>query len=120
VDIRDKILYHQIHPVKLKTDGLAEVISLPLFWQHRLRPALVFHFLPPVVASFALIRWADLEPYRHSPFGRYVARAMTPQMQALRFLGDLVMALGAWRRRPLLILAGASLVLFGWLRGTRV
>lgn len=117
MDERNRILYHQIHPLKLLTDGTAEVISLPLFWQHRLRPALVLHFLPPILASFALVRWADLEPYRRSAFGRYIARAMTPQMQAARLLGDLVMVLGAWKRRPLIILGGAGLVLFGWLRG---
>jgi hypothetical protein len=117
MDNREKVLYHQIHPLKLLTDGSAEVVSLPLFWQHRLRPALVLHFLPPALASFALVSWADLEPYRRSAFGRYIARSMTPQMQALRFLGDLIMVIGAWRRRPSIILAGASLVLFGWLRG---
>jgi hypothetical protein len=42
---------------------------------------------------------------------------MTPAMQELRFGGDLVMAIGAWRRRPSLIAAGAALVLLGWLRG---
>jgi hypothetical protein len=117
MDNRDKILYHQIHPLKLLTDGMAEVISLPLFWQHRLRLALVLHFLPPILASVALLRWADLEPYRRSAFGRYIARSMTPQMQALRFVGDLVMAVGAWRHRPLIICGGAGVVLFGWLRG---
>ena len=119
MDDREKILYHQIHPIKLMTDGMAEVVSLPLFWKHRLRTALVVHFVPPVAASFAVMRWADLEPYRRSAFGRYIARSMTPQMQGLRFLGDLIMAAGAWRRRPLVILAGGGLVLYGWTQGVR-
>lgn len=114
---REKVLYHQIHPLKLLTDCLAEVISLPLFWHRRLRTALLWHFLPPVLASFALIRWADLEPQRRSAFGRYVARSMTPRMQAVRMLGDLVMAVGAWWRKPSLVVAGAGIVLFAWFRG---
>jgi hypothetical protein len=117
VDLPEKVLYHQIHPLKLLADGSAEIVSLPWFWQHRLGPAMVAHFVPPVVASLALIRWADLEPYRRSAFGRYVARSMTPNMQGLRLLGDLVMVVGAWRRRWPIILAGALLVLLGWLRG---
>jgi hypothetical protein len=117
MDDREKILFHQIHPIKLLTDGIAEVVSLPLFWQHRLRAALVVHFVPPVAASFAVMRWADLEPYRRSAFGRYIARSMTPRMQGLRLLGDLIMAAGAWRRRPLIIVAGGGLVLYGWTRG---
>jgi hypothetical protein len=117
VDLPEKVLYHQIHPLKLLADGSAELVSLLWFWQHRFGPAIVAHFVPPVVASLALIRWADLEPYRRSAFGRYVGRWMTPRMQAVRFLGDLVMVVGAWRRRWPIIVAGALLVLLGWLRG---
>ena len=114
---RDRQLYHQIHPLKFLADGTAELISLPLFWRHHLGRGLVAHFVPPILASFALIRWANLEPYQRSPFGRYVARWMSPRMQALRLIGDLVMVVGAWRRQWMVILAGALLVLFGWLRG---
>lgn len=117
MDDRDKILYHQIHPLKLLTDGMSEALSLPLFWQHRLRPGLVLHFAPPILASFALIRRADLEAQRRPTLGRYIAQSMTPQMQAVRFLGDLIMVAGAWRRRPLVIFLGAGVVIFGWLRG---
>lgn len=112
-----RVLVHQIHPLKLGTDVATEIVSLPLFWRHRLRLALVVHFLPPLLASLALLRWGELEPYRGSPLGRYVLRHMTPQMQALRLAGDVVMVVGAWRRQPLLILAGMCLVPFGWLRG---
>src|SRR5262245_2001534 len=117
MDQRERLLYHQIHPLKLLADGAAELVSLPLFWQRRPRAALVAHFLAPVVASLAVLQWADLEPYARSAFGRYVARSMTPRMQALRLVGDLVMVAGAWRRRWSVILAGALLVLFAWLRG---
>lgn len=117
MDRKDRILYHQIHPVKLLTDVSAALVSLPMLWRHRLRAALLVHFLPPVVVSVVLVQWAHLEGYPHSPLGRYVARSMTPAMQALRFGGDLVMMVGAWRRRPSLITAGALLILLGWLRG---
>jgi hypothetical protein len=94
VDQQGRMLHHQIHPLKLLSDGCAEVASLPLFWQHRLRLALVAHFVPPALASLALMRWAELEPFRGSAFGRYVAQWMTPRTQALRLLGDLVMVGG--------------------------
>jgi len=69
------------------------------------------------VVSGLLIRWADLEPQRRSAVGRYVARHMTPSMQGLRFAGNAVISLGAWYRRPGLLVAGLAMVLFGWLRG---
>jgi hypothetical protein len=114
---KEKVLYHQIHPLKLATDGSMALVSLPLLWRHRLRAALLAQSVPPVLMSAALLRWADLEPQRQSPLGRYLARYMSPRMQALRFAGNAVMALGAWRRRPYLCIAGLLLILFGWLRG---
>jgi hypothetical protein len=42
---------------------------------------------------------------------------MTPSMQGLRFAGNVVMSLGAWYRRPGLLLTGLLMILFGWLRG---
>jgi hypothetical protein len=38
-------------------------------------------------------------------------------MQGLRFAGNVVMSLGAWYRRPGLLLTGLLMILFGWLRG---
>jgi hypothetical protein len=114
---KEKVLYHQIHPLKLATDGSMALISLPLLWQHRLRAALLAQSMPPVLVSAALIAWADLDPQRQSALGRYIAQYMSPGMQALRFAGNAVMAVGAWQRRPYLVLAGLLVVLFGWLRG---
>ena len=39
---------------------------------------------------------------------------MTPQMQALRALGDAVLVVGAWRHRPTVIIAGVGIVLFAY------
>jgi hypothetical protein len=73
--------------------------------------------VPPIVVSSILIRWADLEPQRRSALGRYVKQQMPPSMQALRLLGDGVMTLGAWQRRPSLLVLGLCLILVGWFRG---
>lgn len=42
---------------------------------------------------------------------------MTPAMQAIRLAGNGVMTVGAWYRRPDLLLLGLLTILFGWLRG---
>src|SRR5215471_11910080 len=98
---KEKVLYHQIHPLKLATDILASCVSLYFFWQHRLAVALVVHFLPPVVASIVLIRYARLDAYAGATLGRYIKRFMTRPVEALRLCGDVVMILGAWYHRPL-------------------
>lgn len=114
---QEKILYHQIHPVKLCTDISAEVVSLYLFWQHRLIAGLAVMFIPPVIVSALIIRLANLEPYKQSAFGRYVRVYMTPLVVAVRLLGTVVTHIGAWYRIPALIPVGLIIVLVGWLRG---
>jgi hypothetical protein len=114
---QEKALYHQIHPLKLFTDISAEVISLYLFWKRKLLAGLLVIFLPPIIASLLIMRWADLEPYKHSAFGKYVRMYMTPLVVSLRVLGTVITHLGAWYRKPLLLPLGLGLVMLGWLRG---
>ncbi len=113
----EKVLYHQIHPLKLGTDILFAFVSLYFFWQHQLTLALVLHFLPPILASFFVILSADLEPQKHSPFGRYIKRMMTRRIEAIRFAGDIVMVFGGWYHSYALIAAGVLIVLAAWLSG---
>lgn len=114
---QEKALYHQIHPLKLFTDISAEVISLYLFWKHKLFAGLLVIFLPPIIVSLLIMRWADLEPYKRSAFGKYVQKYMTPSVVALRVLGTVITHLGAWYRRPLLMPVGLGMVVIGWGRG---
>ena len=113
----EKILYQQIHPLKLLTDSTVGFLALPLLWRHRLREALVVMFVPAIVVSVLIIRYVDLEPYKHSPFGGYVEQYMTREMEAVRSAGYLIVGLGAWHRRPWLVPLGVLVVLFGWFRG---
>lgn len=64
-----------------------------------------------------MIRWADLEPYKRSRFGRYVNRCMTRRMEDIRLLGYAVMVVGAWFRHPTLLPGGLLIILFGRLKG---
>ena len=115
--LREKALYHQIHPAKLATDILAEPVSLWLLWRHDLWLGLATHFLPPIAASALVMTLADLEPLKASPLGRYIARRMTRPVEAARLAGDLVMAAGAWLRLGWLIALGLAIVAAAWLSG---
>jgi hypothetical protein len=114
---QEKYLYHQIHPLKLLTDLGAGILALFPLWQHDLLRAVLIAFIPPAFVSFLLICFADLEKYKASPWGQYIRKAMTRQMEAVRFAGYAVMAAGAWVHRAWLIPIGFVIVLFGWLRG---
>src|ERR1700730_5093172 len=75
---QEKTLYHQIHPLKLATDISAEIVSLYLFWKHRLLAGMLVLLVPPVIASTLIMQLANLETYRQSALGIYIREYMTP------------------------------------------
>jgi hypothetical protein len=113
---KEKVLYHQIHPAKLFTDCASLIALYPLWW-HELPVALVIMLVPPPIASWLVIRYANLERQRQSAFGRYVARSMTHAMEAVRLGGMIVIAFGTWNRSAVTIAFGVVVILFGWTRG---
>ncbi len=117
MDVAEKELYHQIHPAKLAVDIGATPFALYLFWLHELLPALIVTLVPSVIASAIIMRYADLEPYRSSPTGRYMKKYMTRTMEGVRFGGLLIMIAGAWFPLWQLFPAGILVILSGWFRG---
>jgi hypothetical protein len=117
MNFADKVLYHQIHPLKLGTDILASLVSLYFFWEHKLFIGLILHLAPPIIASLAVIYGFDLEPQRQSALGQYVKRTMTHGIEAIRLIGDILMVLGAWFHSIPLIRVGLAIVAAGWLNG---
>jgi hypothetical protein len=60
----EKVLYHQVHPLKLATDILTAVLSLFLRAQHRLGLALAIMWVPSIIVSALFIRFGDLNRIR--------------------------------------------------------
>jgi hypothetical protein len=115
--LSERVLYHQIHPLKLFTDVSTAAIASYLLWEHRLGLALLVGFVPSIVVSAVLIRWADLEPYRRSAFGRYVGRFMTRRVEIARLAGLIPLWAGSWVHRPALIAVGVVWIIGCWLWG---
>lgn len=118
--LRERVLYHQIHPAKLAIDWGAALAGVILLWRHRLAAGLLWGLLPPVLISLPfLVGIFDgaLARSRSSALGRYVARFMTRTMEGVRLVGLLGLWLGAWYRVPLVIALGVALILVAWLRG---
>lgn len=121
----EKSLYHQIHPAKLLTDWISTIPALYFLWQQELVLGLIFAFVPSIATTIIVIQFGNLEKYKLSPFGKYVAKYMTRSMQAVRSLGLLIMMFGAWYHAEtwlvipawFLIPLGLVTVLLGWLRG---
>jgi hypothetical protein len=113
----ERLLYHQVHPLKLLTDITTSFASSWLLWREAWGMAALVAFLPSIVVSALLIWGADLEPWARTPIGRYVARFMTRRVEALRFAGQLVMWAGAALHIVWLLPLGLAIVVFGWLKG---
>ncbi len=113
----EEVLIHQVHPVKLAFDISASVISNALLWQHKLAAGVVSRYVLPVVGSALVLRFADLDRLRQTTRARYVLEHMPTASTALRLGGDTLMAVGAWRRKPSWLVAGALVVAAGWSHG---
>lgn len=112
--LQEKILYHQIHALKLLTDWGTGLLALYFFWGRHLVPALLVAIVPPLVVSGILIRFASLGRYAECRGGRFVKQHMTRARELLRLAGYVVMAAGAWYHLPCLILAGLFVILLAW------
>ncbi len=112
--LRDKALFHQIHPSKLLIDIFSAFVSLYLFWKHNLLLGLMATIIPPVLISIILITFVNLNKYKSSRLGKYLKKHMSPLAQGARLLGFGVMSIGAWEQKQWLILMGLLLIIPAW------
>lgn len=106
-----------MHPVKLAFDVSASVVSTVLLWQHRLGLGVALHYGLPLVGSYVLLRWADVERFRCTRRGRYALAHMPPDAQTVQLAEDAVMAYGSWHQRPGVMAVGLGIVATGWSAG---
>ncbi len=110
----DRVLVHQVHPVKVSADVTASLVSNLLLWCSRPKAAAVVRVAMPVAGSVAVLSLADLGALARTRRGRWVRAHMPPSAQAVRLVGDAVMAVGARRRSPALLVVGALVIVAGW------
>jgi hypothetical protein len=114
LSFRERVLYHQIHPLKLAADVSGTVVSAWLLWEHRLIASMLAAFVPALVASAFMLKTMRFERQRDSAFGRYVAFHMTRAAEAVRLAGGGVALVGAWFHAGWIIAAGALVIVVGW------
>ncbi|MBV9950095.1 MAG: N-6 DNA methylase [Myxococcales bacterium] len=78
---RERVLYRQIHPLKLAVDVTGGFVSTWLVWRHALVAALLVGFPPSVIASAWMLGSMDFTRQRDSTFGRYVAYHMRVKLK---------------------------------------
>ena len=116
--LSEKILYHQIHPLKLLTDVSTAFASTYLLWRHTLIYAILLSIVPSIVVSIVLLKNSDLEKYKESAFGNYLKRYMDSRfVDSSRLFGFLLMMIGGWYQLIGLIILGFLIIIIIWSRG---
>lgn len=114
MELRDKAVYTQIHPIKQLTDWGGAAIGLVLLWNHAFFEGVIVAIVPSLVSSFFIIRYADLDRYGDSDFGKYFAAHSGRMVAWARIVGLIVMGYAAWQRLLWLIIVGVAIVLIVW------
>jgi hypothetical protein len=117
LSVAERVLYHQVHPLKLATDISTAVASLALLAEHRPAVALAVMFVPSIIASALLVRFGNFSKTHKSHAGAYLRPYMTKTMQGVRFLGMGIASVGAWVHLWWLLPVGAAVILWGWFGG---
>jgi len=115
--LRERVLYHQIHPAKVFADIATALVAIDLFWRHALAPGLIIALVAPVLVSVVLVREVNLERYRSSPMGAYLRHFMPAWVQAVRLFGVGVAFYAAWYHFPFGVVSGLALAAICWANG---
>ena len=59
MNLKDKQLYHQIHPLKLFVDFSTAFVSLYFLWIHELIFGLVIAIIPSIITSYLMLNFMD-------------------------------------------------------------
>jgi len=113
----EKMLYHQIHPLKLFVDISTGFITTWLAWQHDWFWFLLLLVIPSLIISYLLMEFANLEPIKNSKFGNYIKIHMTTGIEAIRFSGQIIMWIASWYHIIFLVIFGFLLIICGWCSG---
>ncbi|EPG72590.1 hypothetical protein LEP1GSC058_0882 [Leptospira fainei serovar Hurstbridge str. BUT 6] len=117
MELNEKLLYHQIHPLKLCVDFSTGLYTTYLAWHHNLSWFLILFLIPSILITILLIKFADLESLKNSAFGKYVKKYMSKTTQGIRLAGQILMWTAAWFHLTVLIGTGFVVIIGGWLFG---
>jgi hypothetical protein len=115
--IQEKILYHQIHPLKLLTDISTSIASTYFLWEHNLFCFFILFLPPSLLITILLLKYANLEKQKNTHMGKYILKYMSPGIQMVRLFGQVVVWVAAWFQAPSFIAVGVMIILLAWGEG---
>ncbi|MFA6456424.1 MAG: hypothetical protein WCW40_06330 [Bacteroidota bacterium] len=117
MNLLEKNLYQQIHPVRLTTDVCTAFYACYLLWQQELIGALIVAFIPSLFVSLTIVRFTNLERIKNSAFGKYYKRIYSKTVEFIRLVGFAIMAVASWNQSLQFAGAGFAVILMTWMYG---
>ena len=118
--LRERIILHQVHPLKLAVDWVTGFAAAWLFWEKEILAAFLVGLFPSVIISAYMISRTDLARYRDTPLGRYFLSPLTRPNDQVRLAGLVVMWGGSWLNSVPVAAAGLAVILLAWGKGLLV
>jgi hypothetical protein len=115
--LQEKNLYQQIHPARLITDWVSGIAAWYLFWQNDIWFGVALSFGPSLIVSLLVIRFADLDKVKNSPFGEYFKRTYNKKVDLIRFAGFVIAAGASWWQNIPGIAVGIAVITATWTYG---
>lgn len=117
MNLPEKSLYQQIHPVRLFSDWAGGFTACYFFWQHDLVAGIIVAFIPSLIVSLIVVKFTDLQKLKNSTFGRYHKRIYNKTIDLARLGGFIVMASGSWYQSFEIAGAGLAIIIWTWMYG---
>lgn len=115
--LKEKKLYHQIHPLKLVVDISSGLFATYLLWQHNTNWFLILFLLPSIIVSLLLVKLVNFENLKNSKLGKYIQKYMTLSIETVRLGGQIVMWIAGWYHLTFLIGIGFLIIFGDWCNG---
>ncbi len=115
--LKEKTLYHQIHPAKLFIDIAGTIAAVYFLWQQQLVAGIVLSFVLPIFISMVMIRTMNFDKQKNSAFGKYLEKNMSVSIESVRLVGLIVMLASGWWHIAEGIAGGFLIILATWMNG---
>jgi hypothetical protein len=119
MNLIEKNLYQQIHPLRLAVDWSSGFFACYLLWHQEIAGALIVAFIPSLFVSMIVMRFVDLEKIKNSAFGRYYKRTYKQSLDLIRLAGFVVMALGSYYHLLPVAGVGLAIIVITWTYGLK-
>lgn len=98
-------------------DWSSGITACYFFWEKEIVAGALIAFLPSLIVSLIVVRFANLEKLKNSSFGRYYQRNYSKTVDLIRFVGFITMATGSWYHAVPFIATGFLVIISTWMYG---